>query len=64
LSLFTQCRPNGGTTSTQTWAQLGAISNTLTAAGGFPIPEPGTASLFSFGLLALALRVRGGPRPR
>lgn len=52
--------PDGSTTSTQTWAQLGAISNTLTAAGGFtPVPEPGTVSLLSLGLLALALGMRG-----
>jgi hypothetical protein len=57
--------PNGGTSSTQTWAQLGAISNNLTGSGGFaPIPEPGTASLVAFGLIALAARVRGASRPR
>lgn len=56
--------PNGSTNSTETWAQLGATSNTLTAAGGFtPVPEPGTASLVSLGLLALAVRVRAGPGP-
>jgi hypothetical protein len=50
--------PTGGTTSTQTWGQLGAISNPLSPSGGFAVPEPGTASLLSFGLLAIAARVR------
>jgi PEP-CTERM motif-containing protein len=49
--------PTGGTSSTQTWGQLGAMSNTLTSSGGFvPTPEPGTASLVALGLLALAVR--------
>jgi hypothetical protein len=59
--------PTGGTTSTQTWGQLGALSNTLTPSGGFVVPEPGTASLLSFGLLAIAARVRANraiPRSR
>jgi hypothetical protein len=51
--------PAGGTTSTQTWSQLGAFSNTLTPSGGFtPIPEPGTASFVALGLVALAIRMR------
>jgi hypothetical protein len=45
--------PNGGTTSTQTWDALGAISDPLTAIGGF-IPEPGTGALLSLGLCGLA----------
>ncbi|HXK22152.1 MAG TPA: FAD-binding oxidoreductase [Myxococcota bacterium] len=44
----------GGTTSTSTWPALGAISNTLSAAGGFPVPEPGTGLLLGLGLCGLA----------
>ena len=57
--------PNGGTSSTQTWAQLGAISNSLTSSGGFlPVPEPGTASRDSLGLRALAARTASARRSR
>ncbi len=57
--------PNGGTSSTQTWAALGAISNSLTAAGGFlPVPEPDSAALVSLGLLALAGHARTTARLR
>jgi PEP-CTERM motif-containing protein len=52
--------PTGNVSSTQTWGELGAISNSLTAAGGFPpVPEPGTASLLSLGLFALSFGGRG-----
>jgi len=50
--------PTGGTSSAQTWGQLGAISNPLSAGGGFAVPEPGTASLISLGLLAFTVRIR------
>lgn len=57
--------PDGGTSSTQTWDALGAISSTATAAGGFlPIPEPRSAALVSFGLLALAGWARRKARVR
>jgi len=46
--------PNGGTTSTSTWATLGGLSNPYTAGGVSPVPEPGSASLVGLGLLALA----------
>jgi hypothetical protein len=45
--------PTGGTTSTQTWEQLGAISLEYSASGS-PVPEPGTALLLGLGVLALA----------
>jgi hypothetical protein len=50
--------PTGGTTSTQTWGQLGAMSSPLSSSGGFVVPEPETAPLVSFGLIALAARRR------
>jgi hypothetical protein len=51
--------PDGATTSTATWASLGAISSPATAAGGFaPIPEPHTGALVALGLLWLGLRAR------
>jgi hypothetical protein len=46
--------PNGGTTSTSTWAALGAISMTFTVTGS-PVPEPGTGLLLGLGLLGLGL---------
>jgi hypothetical protein len=45
--------PNGGTTSTQTWEQLGAISLEYSASGT-PVPEPSTALLLGLGLVSLA----------
>jgi hypothetical protein len=45
--------PNGGTTSTQTWQELGALSNPI-----IPIPEPDTGALFGLGLVALAAAKR------
>jgi len=45
--------PTGGTTSTLTWEQLGAISLPYSASGT-PVPEPGTALLLGVGLLGLA----------
>ena len=54
--------PNGGTTSTSTWSALGAISNSLSAAGGFPVPEPGTGLLVAFGLCGLAASRRHARR--
>lgn len=46
----------GATTSTSTWAALGALSNLL------PIPEPDTGALLSLGLCALAARARARRR--
>jgi hypothetical protein len=47
--------PNGGTTSSLTWDQLGAISNTYTASGQLvTVPEPRSALLLMAGLGALA----------
>ena len=45
--------PTGGTTSTLTWEQLGAISLEYTASGS-PVPEPSTALLLGMGLMSLA----------
>jgi hypothetical protein len=45
--------PNGGTTSSLTWEQLGAISLEYSASGT-PIPEPSTALLLGLGLVSLA----------
>ena len=51
--------PNGGTTSTSTWAALGAISNNASASGGFvPAPEPGTGVLLGLALASLAAERR------
>ncbi len=44
--------PNGGTSSSSTWAVLGATSLTYSAAGT-PVPEPGTALLMGLGLFGL-----------
>jgi hypothetical protein len=45
--------PDGGTTSTLTWDQLGAISLEYSASGT-PVPEPSTALLLGLGLVSLA----------
>ena len=45
--------PNGGTTSSLTWEQLGAISLEYSASGT-PIPEPSTAALLGLGRVSLA----------
>jgi len=45
--------PNGGTTSSLTWDQLGAISLEYSASG-IPVPEPSTALLLGLGLVSLA----------
>jgi len=45
--------PTGGTTSTLTWEQLGAISLEYSASGT-PVPEPSTALLLGLGLVSLA----------
>ncbi len=45
--------PTGGTTSSLTWDQLGAISLEYSASGT-PVPEPSTALLLGLGLLSLA----------
>jgi hypothetical protein len=49
--------PNGGTTSTLTWSQLGAFSSPYSGSG-IPIPEPDTAWLLALGLMLLAARAR------
>ena len=49
--------PTGGTTSTLTWEQLGAISFEYSASGT-PIPEPSTALLLGLGLVSLAVARR------
>jgi hypothetical protein len=49
--------PKGGTTSSDTWAVLGAMSDTTRIA---PTPEPNSFALFALGILGLtALRRRG-----
>ncbi len=49
--------PNGGTTSSLTWEQLGAISLEYSASGT-PVAEPSTAVLRSLGLVSLAVARR------
>jgi hypothetical protein len=49
--------PNAGTSSSSTWAILGANSLGYSAAGT-QVPEPGTAFLMGLGLFGLGLRKR------
>ena len=49
--------PNGGTTSSLTWEQLGAISLEYSASGT-PVPEPSTVVLLSLDILSLAVARR------
>jgi hypothetical protein len=49
---------NGGTASSSTWEQLGAISLEYSASGT-PVPEPSTALLLGLGLASLAAARRG-----
>jgi hypothetical protein len=49
--------PNDGTTSTSTWAILGATTLGYSAAG-MQVPEPGTAFLMGLGLLGIGIRSR------
>jgi len=50
--------PDGGTTSTETWAALGAMSTLISATDLLLIPEPDTGSLFGLGLVLLATAKR------
>lgn len=52
--------PNGGTTSSSTWAVLGATSLVYSPAGT-PVPEPGTALLMGLGLFGLGWSSRRRP---
>jgi hypothetical protein len=45
--------PDGGTTSSETWEALGALSNPVTSTG-VVVPEPSSLALLLFGLLGLA----------
>jgi len=45
--------PDGGTTSTETWEALGAVSDPVTPTGTI-VPEPSSLALLCFGLLGLA----------
>jgi hypothetical protein len=57
--------PNGGTNSSLTWEQLGAVSSTYSVAGLLlDAPEPGSAVLLGLGLVALGGRARRKPSPR
>jgi len=50
--------PDGGTSSTQTWEDLGAMSTPLTSSDILPVPEPDTGTLFGLGLIGLAAAMR------
>jgi hypothetical protein len=50
--------PDGGTRSTQTWSDLGAMSTTFAPADLFPAPEPDSAALSGLGLVGLAAASR------
>jgi hypothetical protein len=50
--------PDGETTSTETWATIGAMSDTLSATGLIPTPEPDTGTLFGLGLVLMAMAKR------
>jgi hypothetical protein len=46
--------PDGGTSSTQTWSDLGAMSTTFAPGDLLLTPEPDTAALVGLGLIGLA----------
>jgi hypothetical protein len=50
--------PDGETTSTETWAAIGALSETLSGTGLLPAPEPDTGTLFGLGLVLMAMAKR------
>ncbi len=50
--------PDGGTKSTESWADIGAMSTSLSAADLLPVPEPDTGALFGLGLVVLAAAKR------
>ena len=49
---------SGSTSSTQTWAALGAISDQFTADGPVAVPEPTTVALVVAGLSLMAVKLR------
>jgi hypothetical protein len=50
--------PDGGTKSTESWADIGAMSTALAAADLLPVPEPDTGALFGLGLVLMAAAKR------